>query len=126
MSVGPDVATGDITPPRLRRPLATVWRIVRRQPRATVGVLIIVFFVAVAVLAPWLAPYGVTEKVGPVFAPPSRAHPLGLDDAGVDMLSLMMWGARVSLVQNLTGPPSAPRPGLRRRWPPPAGWAEVG
>lgn len=98
MSVGPDVATGEIPAPRLRRPLATVWRIVKSQPRATIGVIIVVFFVLVAVTAPWLAPYGVDEKVGPVFEPPSREHPLGLDDAGVDMLSLMMWGARVSLV----------------------------
>lgn len=98
MSVGPDVATGDIPAPRLRRPLATVWRIVRRQPRAAIGVLIIIFFVAVAVTAPWLAPYSIDEKVGPVYAPPSSEHPLGLDDAGIDMLSLMMWGARVSLV----------------------------
>jgi peptide/nickel transport system permease protein len=98
MSVGPDVATGDISPPRLRRPLATVWRVVKSQPRATIGVVIVVFFVVVAVTAPWLAPYSITEKVGPVYAPPSSEHPLGLDDAGIDMLSLMMWGARVSLV----------------------------
>jgi peptide/nickel transport system permease protein len=98
MSVGPDVATGDIAAPRLRRPLATTWRIVKTQPRAVIGVVIVVFFVVVALTAPWLAPYGVTEKVGEPFAPPSAEHPLGLDDAGVDMLSLMMWGARVSLV----------------------------
>jgi peptide/nickel transport system permease protein len=75
-----------------------VWHIVRRQPRAAIGVFIVLFFVAVALLAPWLAPYGVNEKVGEVFEPPSREHWLGLDDAGVDMLTLMMWGARVSLV----------------------------
>jgi peptide/nickel transport system permease protein len=98
MSVGPDVATGDIQPPRLRRPLATTWRIVKSQPRATAGAIIVVFFVLVALTAPWLAPYGVTEKVGDPFEPPSAQHPLGLDDVGVDMLSLMMWGARVSLV----------------------------
>jgi peptide/nickel transport system permease protein len=98
MSVGPDVATGDIPAPRLRRPLATVWRIVKSQPRAAAGVSIVVFFIVVALTAPWLAPYSVTEKVGAPFAPPSAEHPLGLDDAGVDMLSLMMWGARVSLV----------------------------
>ncbi len=98
MSVGPDVATGDIPAPQLRRPLKTVWRIVKTQPRAAIGLIIVVFFVVVALTAPWLAPYGVTEKVGPVFEPPSADHPLGLDDAGVDMLSLMMWGARVSLV----------------------------
>jgi peptide/nickel transport system permease protein len=98
VSVGPDVATGEIPAPQLRRPLKTVWRIVKSQPRATIGVIIVVFFVLVALTAPWLAPYGVDEKVGPVFEPPSPEHPLGLDDAGVDMLSLMMWGARVSLV----------------------------
>ena len=66
MSVGPDVATGDIPAPQLRRPLKTVWRIVKSQPRATVGMIIVLFFIGVALTAPWLAPYGVTEKVGPV------------------------------------------------------------
>ena len=98
MSVGPGAATAATEPTRLRRPLATVWHIVRRQPRAAIGVFIVLFFVAVALLAPWLAPYGVNEKVGEVFEPPSSEHWLGTDDAGVDMLTLMMWGARVSLV----------------------------
>ena len=54
--------------------------------------------VLIAVLAPWIAPYGEHERVGDVFAPPSVAHWLGLDDGGFDMLSLMMYGARVSLI----------------------------
>ena len=45
-----------------------------------------------------LAPYDQHEQVGPVFGPPSTEHWLGLDDGGVDMLSLMIWGARVSLI----------------------------
>jgi peptide/nickel transport system permease protein len=98
VSVGPTAAAANTEPARLRRPLATVWHIMRGQPRAAVGVFIVLFFVAVALLAPWLAPYGVNEKVGEVFEPPSSEHWLGLDDAGVDMLTLMMWGARVSLV----------------------------
>jgi peptide/nickel transport system permease protein len=98
MSVGPTAAAATTEPARLRRPLATVWHIMRGQPRAAVGVFIVLFFVAVALLAPWLAPYSVNEKVGEVFEPPSSEHWLGLDDAGVDMLTLMMWGARVSLV----------------------------
>jgi len=98
LSAAPDLVSGDVEAPSTRRPLATLWSIVRRQPRATVGFAILVFFVAIAVLAPYIAPYGVDERVGEVFEPPSSEHWLGTDDAGVDMLTLMMWGARVSLV----------------------------
>ncbi len=54
--------------------------------------------ILIAVLAPWIAPYGEHERVGDVFAHPSTSHWLGLDDGGFDMLSLMMFGARVSLI----------------------------
>ena len=54
--------------------------------------------VVLAVLAPWLAPYPLHQQVGPVFGHPSWSHPLGLDDGGIDMVSLLMWGARISLV----------------------------
>ena len=60
-----------------------------------------------AVLAPWIAPYGEHERVGDVFAPPSSQHWLGLDDGGFDMLSLMMYGTRVSLSS------ASPRPSSR-------------
>ena len=49
-------------------------------------------------LAPWIAPYGEHERVGDVFEPPCSAHWLGLDDGGFDMVSLMMYGTRVSLI----------------------------
>jgi peptide/nickel transport system permease protein len=51
-----------------------------------------------AILAPWIAPYPLHEQVGPVFGYPSWHHLLGLDDGGIDMVTLLMWGARVSLV----------------------------
>jgi peptide/nickel transport system permease protein len=50
------------------------------------------------VLAPVIAPYDPREKVGDVFEAPSSEHWLGLDDGGFDMLSLMIYGARVSLI----------------------------
>jgi peptide/nickel transport system permease protein len=75
-----------------------VWSIVRSRPAATAGVVVLTLFVLVAILAPLIAPYGPREKVGEPFAPPSGAHPFGLDDGGVDMLTLMMYGARVSLL----------------------------
>jgi peptide/nickel transport system permease protein len=83
-------------PARSRRGI--VWQTVRRRPSAVLGVVVLVLIALAAVLAPWIAPYGLHDQVGPVFGHPSRAHPLGLDDGGIDMVTLLMWGARISLV----------------------------
>ena len=50
-----------------------------------------------AVLAPLLAPYDPTERVGRPFLPPSSEHVLGTNDVGQDLLSELIFGARVSL-----------------------------
>ena len=71
---------------------------IRRRPSAIVGVVVLGAIIAAAVLAPWIAPYGLHEQVGPPFEPPSWQHPLGLDDGGIDMVTLLMWGTRISLV----------------------------
>ena len=76
----------------------TIWAAVRRQPAAATGLVTLVLFVLVAALAPLIASYGERERVGDSFAPPSPAHPFGLDDGGVDMLTLMLYGARISLI----------------------------
>src|SRR5246127_3373049 len=75
-----------------------VWRTLRERPAAVIGTTILVVVILVAVLAPWIAPYGLHEQVGPPFGPPSWAHPLGLDDSGIDMVTNLIWGTRVSLV----------------------------
>jgi len=75
-----------------------VWRTVREKPTAALGVAILVLVTAAALLAPVLAPYGLHTQVGPVFGHPSWKHPLGLDDGGIDMVTLLMWGVRISLV----------------------------
>jgi peptide/nickel transport system permease protein len=78
--------------------LGFAWRVVKDRPSAAIGVGLVGFFVLVALFAPALEPYGLHQKVGDVYAPPSAVHPLGLDDGGVDMLSLIIQGGRISLV----------------------------
>jgi peptide/nickel transport system permease protein len=84
--------------PVRRRRGGFLWQVVRERPSAAFGAALLLAIVVVAILAPLLAPYGVRERVGPVFGEPSPAHPLGLDDGGIDMVTLLMWGARISLV----------------------------
>jgi peptide/nickel transport system permease protein len=88
---------GLVEAPRPARRRA-VWQVVRRRPSAAIGLTVLVTIILVALLAPWIAPYGLHDEVGPVFGHPSWSHPLGLDDGGVDMVTLLMWGARISLV----------------------------
>jgi peptide/nickel transport system permease protein len=86
---------------RIPRRGSFVWGVIKRRPSAAIGAVILGIIVLMAVLAPWIAPYGLHDQVGPVFGPPSWSHPSGLDDGGVDMVTLMMWGARISLVVGL-------------------------
>ncbi|MGZ4531149.1 MAG: ABC transporter permease [Mycobacteriaceae bacterium] len=87
LAADPAVAT------KPRRLFATI----RRRPATLVGGFILLAFVLVAVLGPLMTPYGIHQQVGAVYAPPSARHPLGLDDAGIDMLTLLIAGTRVSL-----------------------------
>jgi peptide/nickel transport system permease protein len=89
-------ALDESVPVRSRRGI--VWETVKRRPSAAVGAALLLLVALGAVLAPVLAPYDLHEQVGPVFGRPSWSHPLGLDDGGIDMVTLLMWGARISLV----------------------------
>jgi len=73
-------------------------RLVRQRPAATVGAVLLTLFILMAVFAQWLMPYNPYQQVGPVFGTPSLAHPLGLDDGGYDVLSLIIQGGRISMV----------------------------
>lgn len=54
--------------------------------------------VAIAVLAPVLAPYDPHAASGPSLAAPSAGHLLGTNDAGQDLLSQLIWGSRPTLI----------------------------
>jgi peptide/nickel transport system permease protein len=68
------------------------------QKVAIVGAAVLVFFIVLAIAAPLLEPYSTTRQVGPVYAGPNAKHLLGLDDGGIDMLSEVIDGARVSMI----------------------------
>jgi peptide/nickel transport system permease protein len=85
------------TAPALSR-RGVVLRTLRRNPAAVIGASILLVIAFCAVSAPLIAPYGLHTQVGPVFGRPSWAHPVGLDDGGIDMVTLLMWGARISLI----------------------------
>ncbi len=96
MSVATRPAESFEAAPPARR--GTVRPILRERPSAVAGIAVLALFILIAIFGPMLSPYGVHEKVGPPFAPPSAKHWLGLDDGGIDMLTLLMQGARISLV----------------------------
>ncbi len=61
---------------------------------AWVGILVILAYAAVAVLAPLLAPFPETAIVGPQYHPWTAPYRLGTDALGRDVLSRLIWGAR--------------------------------
>ncbi len=67
----------------------------------TVGLALFTMFVVVAVTAPLIAPFGPSERPGTPFGRPDSTHLLGTDDVGKDLWSLLLWGARTSLVIGL-------------------------
>jgi peptide/nickel transport system permease protein len=81
--------------PRSRRVLAAQ---ILGNRQALVGLGVIGLFVVVALMGPLLSGGDPKAKVGAVFEPPSRAHLLGTDGGGADMVSLLVSGARVSLL----------------------------
>ncbi|TIO06759.1 ABC transporter permease [Mesorhizobium sp.] len=64
---------------------------------ALIGLVLTALFVLAAIFAPWIAPYGNGEIVGDVWGPMSAAHWLGTDNLGRDLLSRMIYGARITL-----------------------------
>ncbi len=76
-----------------------VWRRLRRDRFAIIGLLVVALAVASAMLAPYLAPhdpYRVSSSTR-LLPPGTPDHLLGTDDIGRDMLSRLLYGGRISL-----------------------------
>jgi peptide/nickel transport system permease protein len=70
-----------------------------RHKLAVFGLVVVVAFILIALLAPWIAPYDPIETSwSRIRKPPSAAHWFGTDENGRDVLSRVIWGARASLM----------------------------
>ena len=78
------------------------WRRIVRRPLGLIGAVMLLVALIVALAAPLIAPYdpyaSVRVTILDIFQAPSAAHPLGTDDGGKDVLSSLIYGARVSLI----------------------------
>ena len=76
----------------------SAWQRATRSGGLAVGVVLVVVMVLVALLAPWISPYDPDEQnVLMKLEPPSWEYLFGTDAFGRDVLSRVIWGARVSL-----------------------------
>jgi len=79
------------------------WRRLRRNRLALFATIYLSLLVLVALVAIVYTPFSTSHQgVAPTYAPASRAHPLGADASGRDILSRLMVGAQISLVVGLT------------------------
>jgi peptide/nickel transport system permease protein len=77
-------------------------RFIAQDKKALVGLIVLVTLAAAAILAPWIAPYDPNEMAFDMIGAPSWAHLLGTDDLGRDLLSRLIYGARISLFVGLS------------------------
>jgi peptide/nickel transport system permease protein len=103
-STTPAVSARQLSRRRRRASWARGWRQFRVSRSGMAGLAVLAFFILVAVFAPVLAdPEGleVTKATGGVLEAPSSEFWLGTDDNGRSVLTLLIWGARISLFVGL-------------------------
>ena len=81
---------------------ADAWLRLKKNKLAVFGLCVVGFLILIAILTPWIAPYGYEEQNLDLGAtPPSAAHWLGTDLFGRDLLTRLMHGGRISLAVGL-------------------------
>ncbi len=79
---------------RTDHPVLVFWRVLRANPLTLFGFVLVTLICVVAlivVVAPHvLVPYGPTQETGPIYSPPSWAHPFGTDGLSFDVYSNVM------------------------------------
>lgn len=74
-------------------------RVARHNPLATIGTVLVIIFVLLALFAPWISPQDPAHIDLPTrLSPPSSSHWLGTDELGRDILSRVVYGSRISML----------------------------
>ncbi len=95
-------SAASLTPPA-KSPRSLFFRRFGKEKIAIFGLTIIILFSLLALLAPVLAPYDpLYQNISDSLSPPSAAHWLGADKLGRDILSRLLYGARISLATGLS------------------------
>ncbi|GED60671.1 nickel transporter permease [Brevibacillus formosus] len=94
--------TNQALPPKAAAARPSKWRTFYRKLRknklAMVGGCIVIFYIAIALLAPFIAPYDPYEiDLVNKLKPPSAEHWMGTDDKGRDVLSRLLYGTQLSM-----------------------------
>jgi peptide/nickel transport system permease protein len=87
----------DLVQPEVAQKKSRMRSVFGRDRKAQVGLLILGFFVLIAVFAPLIAPFDPNEMSLNMMDNPSGTHWLGTDDLGRDLLSRVIWGTQISL-----------------------------
>ena len=67
------------------------------RPMLLTGLIIVTIVIAMAILAPYIAPYNPIASTGPSLEPPCKKHLMGTNQLGEDLLSRVIYGSRVVL-----------------------------
>ncbi len=99
-----NIPTVVVTEPKRHSFLVDLFiRLWREKPLGTVGLAIVLVLLLTGIFADWLAPYPMQQMdLMHTLAGPSAAHWLGTDNVGRDMLSRIIYGARVSVIIGLS------------------------
>lgn len=91
----PKLGAALIEPRMPTRP--TMWTVIRNQPLALTGLVIIIIFALIAIFGRYIAPYGPTQQFSKhILEAPSREFWMGTDEFGRDIYTRFLYGARVS------------------------------
>ncbi|EIT84658.1 peptide ABC transporter [Fictibacillus macauensis ZFHKF-1] len=83
---------------RVISPWRDAWRSFRKNKLAMAGMFLVAFFILIAIIAPLIAPYSYdVQKMADKHLAPSAAHWFGTDEFGRDILTRIIYGARISI-----------------------------